>query len=87
MTHAIDGQDGTPLPGEELTSAEIPAGVDRRAFLMRSAVVGAVAVITGCSAPSKEQAAAPARGGSSAAPSPPAACRPISTSSRRPRAR
>ena len=30
-----------------LLSQEIPAGVDRRTFLMRSAVVGATAVMTG----------------------------------------
>src|SRR5512138_3616683 len=41
----------------ELDAVDIPGGVDRRAFLMRSAVIGAAAVITGCS-PSKEQAAA-----------------------------
>ena len=40
---------------------EVPKGVDRRTFLMRTAVVGAVAVITGCKAPEKpEQAAAAA---------------------------
>jgi hypothetical protein len=31
----------------------MPDGVDRRAFMMRSAVVGAAAVITGCAAPSQ----------------------------------
>jgi len=37
------------LPKEDLTAIQIPSGVDRRAFLMRSAVLGSVAVITGCS--------------------------------------
>jgi L-serine dehydratase len=32
---------------DEVLSAEIPTGVDRRTFLMRSAVVGATAVMTG----------------------------------------
>ena len=32
---------------EDVISAEVPPGVDRRTFLMRSAVVGATAVITG----------------------------------------
>ena len=32
---------------EDVISAEVPTGVDRRTFLMRSAVVGATAVITG----------------------------------------
>src|SRR5947199_8181679 len=30
-----------------------PAGVDRRAFLMRSATIGAAAVLTGCTAEEK----------------------------------
>jgi L-serine dehydratase len=48
-------------PGEVPDPNEAPAGVGRRAFMMRSAVLGAAAVITGCSAPEKtEQAAAPA---------------------------
>src|SRR5690349_21372015 len=35
-----------PLGSEnELASQEIPAGVDRRAFLMRSALIGATAII------------------------------------------
>jgi L-serine dehydratase len=34
-------------PLDQLISREIPPGVDRRTFLMRSAVVGATAVITG----------------------------------------
>ena len=37
---------------------EIPAGFDRRAFLMRSAMIGAVAVITGRSVPANAQSAA-----------------------------
>ncbi len=48
-------------PGEVSNLSEVPTGVDRRAFMMRTAVVGAAAVITGCSVPEKkEQAAAPA---------------------------
>jgi len=34
-------------PPDQLDSAAIPPGVDRRTFLMRSAVVGATVVITG----------------------------------------
>jgi L-serine dehydratase len=34
-------------PPDEVTSKQIPSGVDRRTFLMRSAVVGATAVMTG----------------------------------------
>src|SRR5215831_376006 len=33
--------------GEELLDLEVPPGVDRRKFLMRSAVIGAAAVMTG----------------------------------------
>jgi L-serine dehydratase len=46
------------LPAEDLTNADIPAGVDRRAFMMRSAVLGAASVIAGCSSPAPEQATA-----------------------------
>ena len=46
----------------ELDMNELPPGVDRRAFMMRSAVVGAAAVIAGC-APATASAASsrPAR--------------------------
>src|SRR6187455_3324600 len=36
------------LPLDELRLDQAPAGVDRRAFMMRSALVGAVAVLNGC---------------------------------------
>ena len=36
------------LPLEELRLDEAPAGVDRRAFMMRSALIGATAVLNGC---------------------------------------
>src|SRR5688572_32288959 len=47
----------------ELASKEVPDGVDRRAFLMSSALVGAVSVMTGCARTGDEAAAAqlPAR--------------------------
>jgi L-serine dehydratase len=49
------------VPGlPELDVASIPEGVDRRAFLMRSAIVGAVTVITGCSGPETTQTSTPA---------------------------
>ena len=59
--------DITPAPDLTLEVPEIPAGVDRRAFLMRTAVVGAVSVITGCSTPQPQASAS-----SSAATAPPA---------------
>jgi L-serine dehydratase len=45
---------------EDLNVDAVPGGVDRRAFLMRSAMIGAVAVLEGCSAPSPEATAASA---------------------------
>lgn len=42
----------------ELDLSEVPAGVDRRTFLMRSGVVGAAVVITGRSVSAEEQRAA-----------------------------
>jgi L-serine dehydratase len=53
------------LPIDEPVVVELPAGLDRRAFMMRSALFGATAVITGCSAPTEQQIAS--------APPPPAA--------------
>jgi L-serine dehydratase len=50
---------------EELKATEVPQGIDRRKFLMRSAVVGAVAVLTGCKPSEKPEPAA------AAAPPPP----------------
>jgi len=46
------------LPAEELIKKDIPAGVDRRTFLMRSAAISSAAVIAGCSTSDKEQKAA-----------------------------
>jgi L-serine dehydratase len=51
----------------ELKRIEIPAGVDRRAFLLRSAVAGAAAVMVGC-APPKQDAAPPAAAAPAAPP-------------------
>jgi len=55
------------LPAEELLNKDVPAGVDRRTFLMRSAVISSAAVIAGCSTTGNEQKAA------ATAPPPPAA--------------
>jgi len=40
-------------PEEELIASDVPSGVDRRAFLMRSAAISAAAVLTGCSTAEK----------------------------------
>jgi hypothetical protein len=44
-------------PGEP-DPAQVPAGVDRRTFMMRSAVIGWAAVIPGCTPTEKQQTAA-----------------------------
>jgi L-serine dehydratase len=41
------------LPATEFINQDVPAGVDRRAFLMRSASITAAAVMTGCSTAEK----------------------------------
>ncbi len=49
---------------EDLNGKNVPAGVDRRAFMMRSAVITSASLITGCSTSEKEKterAAAPAQ--------------------------
>ena len=54
------------LPGGKLDLKDVPPGVDRRRFLMRSAVMGAAAVITGRPVPAQAQSAdraAPPAGG------------------------
>ena len=45
-----------PTAGE--AGPEVPPGVDRRTFMMRSAVISSAAVITGCAVPEKQQTAA-----------------------------
>jgi L-serine dehydratase len=42
---------------DRVISQEVPAGIDRRTFFMRSAVIGAASVITGCSVPAQERTA------------------------------
>jgi len=60
-----ENPDKTLLPDVELP-AELPPGVDRRAFMMRSAAVGAAAVITGCTPKAQQENLA----ATAAAPSP-----------------
>jgi L-serine dehydratase len=47
------------VPLSELKADEVPAGIDRRAFMMRTAMVGATAVLTGCASPASGTAAPP----------------------------
>jgi len=52
-------EDKTVLsPDAKPSMPELPPGFDRRAFMMRSALFGATAVITGCAAPTEQQVAA-----------------------------
>jgi L-serine dehydratase len=69
MTTEKHPEDTRLLSLDEPSAVELPAGLDRRAFMMRSALVGATAVITGCSAPSEQQVA-------TASPPPPAPAAP-----------
>ncbi len=50
--------DPNSLIASELERTEVPKGVDRRTFLMRSAVIGATAVITGRNISAQEKTAA-----------------------------
>ena len=59
----------TSILDPELAAAETPPGLDRRTFLVRSAMIGAVTVLSGCEAPSAD---ATAKQAASAPPTPPA---------------
>src|SRR4030095_13281353 len=48
-----------PLEPSPQVPSEIPAGLDRRKFIMRSAVVSAAAVMNGCTRSETEQKAPP----------------------------
>src|SRR5947207_12485583 len=61
----------------ELAGTDVPAGVDRRAFMMRSALVGAVAVLSGCGSPTPDEVSAKA-GTATPPPQPAAAAPPLS---------
>jgi L-serine dehydratase len=43
------------ISADDLNPKDLPSGVDRRAFMMRSAVISSAAIITGCSTPEKER--------------------------------
>src|SRR5947199_10620145 len=58
MPFETDDQPVSFVPEQELNRSDVPSGVDRRTFMMRSAVIGAAAVITGCSKSGPEQVVA-----------------------------
>src|SRR6188472_1903254 len=45
---------------DDVNLAELPEGWDRRAFMMRTSMIGAVAVLSGCAPPSPKETAAQA---------------------------
>ena len=44
----VKHEDRDPFDPPALAESEIPAGLDRRKFIMRSAVISAAAVMNGC---------------------------------------
>ena len=58
MKPSDPGQEALLPTEDEFVSTEVPPGVDRRTFMMRSAVIGSAAVITGCTPTEKQQTAA-----------------------------
>jgi len=70
MSTKSDDKDTPILPDPNLMPLETPDGVDRRAFLMRTALVGSVAVLNGC------KPATPDAGTPAATPPPAAAAAP-----------
>ncbi len=63
------GNEDNRLTGEDVLLCDAPEGVDRRTFMMRSAMIGAVAVLSGCKSPTPKETAQRA---ASAPPTPPA---------------
>ena len=68
-TAAHESSDGNPLGDtRQLVAHETPDGLDRRSFLMRAAVGGAAAVMTGCADSPAERTAKAAATAQPAAP-------------------
>ena len=55
----VRDDDRDPLDPSAQVPSEIPAGLDRRKFIMRSAVISAAAVMNGCTRSETEQNAPP----------------------------
>src|SRR5688572_18377815 len=67
----VKNDDRDPLDPAASLPSEIPAGLDRRKFIIRSAVISAAAVMTGCTRSESEQKGpppAPEKGAAAAAP-------------------
>src|SRR5262245_11356847 len=56
MSNEDHAEDLLDLSSELTTTQETPSGVDRRSFLMRSAMIGATAVMTGRTMSASERA-------------------------------
>ncbi len=59
------------FPDDEVNSTNVPEGWDRRTFMMRSAMIGAVAVLSGCNAPTPNETAQQATSAPPVAPAVP----------------
>ena len=64
--------DSAPLGPSAQVPSEIPKGLDRRKFIMRSAVISAAAVMNGCTRSETERTAPPPAAASAPAADPPA---------------
>src|SRR5687768_14650717 len=69
----VKDDDLDPLGPSPQVPSEIPAGFDRRKFIMRGAVISAAAVMNGCARSETEKAAPPPAAASAPAASTPAA--------------
>jgi hypothetical protein len=68
----VKDDDRDPLGPLAQVPTEIPTGVDRRKFIMRSAVISAAAVMNGCARSETEQKAPPPAAASAPAAGAPA---------------
>ena len=57
MSSSDENNDATTVETITVDLPEAPNGVDRRGFMMRSAMIGAVAVLSGCAPSTKEETA------------------------------
>ena len=58
-TKSLHDDDRDPLGPSPQVPSDIPHGLDRRKFIMRSAVISAAAVMTGCTRSETERKAPP----------------------------
>jgi L-serine dehydratase len=64
----VRDDDRDPLDPSTVVPSQIPAGLDRRKFIMRSAVISAAAVMNGCTRSETERTAPPPAAAAPAAP-------------------